>query len=137
MPNKKQPDNKRYIINPTNNCWEYQMGIHKKTGYGAYHLDRKPLLAHRYYYEKANGKIRKGLVIDHLCRNRACVNPTHMRAVEQKENVRNKINNKLTYKDINNIKYLSNKGNTHRKIAKIYNINPCHVSRILSGLRWA
>ena len=45
------------------------------------------VMAHRAMYEGTYGKIQKGLVIDHLCRNRACINPKHLKAVTVRENV--------------------------------------------------
>ena len=52
---------------------------------GTYHPGTK---AHRVAYELINGIIPDGLTIDHLCRNRMCVNPTHLEAVSLQENVR-------------------------------------------------
>jgi hypothetical protein len=56
-------------------CWVWQ-GHLSGGGYGP----------HRRYYRHHRGPISKGLHIDHLCRNRACVNPWHMEAVTQKVN---------------------------------------------------
>lgn len=50
-------------------------------------------LAHRYYYELEKGEIPKGLVLDHLCRNRSCINVNHLEPVTQKENVRRATSN--------------------------------------------
>ena len=46
--------------------------------YGKFYADGRTQLVHRYAYEWANGPIPDGLVIDHLCRVTACVNPDHL-----------------------------------------------------------
>jgi hypothetical protein len=43
--------------------------------------------AHRWLWEQFGGAIPTGLTIDHLCRNRACVNPWHMEVVTNRENI--------------------------------------------------
>jgi hypothetical protein len=57
-------------------------------GYGWVSYQGKPQLAHRLAYEFAIGAIPEGLVIDHLCRNRKCINPAHLEAVTLAVNTR-------------------------------------------------
>lgn len=63
-------------------CWEWT-GPLLTSGYGRL-LGR---MAHRYSYEAHIGPIPIGLDIDHLCRNRPCVNPEHLEPVTRKENL--------------------------------------------------
>lgn len=63
-------------------CWLWR-GVVDRDGYGRYGSGR---LAHRVSYETHCGPIAQGMEIDHLCRNRACVRPDHLEAVDRKTN---------------------------------------------------
>lgn len=65
-------------------CWTWQ-GSHYRNGYGKIGL--AGYRVHRISYELTKGEIPKGLVIDHLCRVRNCINPSHLEAVSPKDNV--------------------------------------------------
>lgn len=74
-----------YVVQESG-CWEWVGRIHKE-GYGIWRARGRPALAHRKMYETHRGPIPKGLVIDHLCRNKICVNPDHLEAVTDRVNI--------------------------------------------------
>lgn len=70
-------------------------------GYGKFYYKRVHYTAHRVAYVQDKGDIPAGMVLDHLCRNRSCVNPDHLEAVSQSVNVRRGLNVDLNpYKNV-------------------------------------
>lgn len=67
-------------------CWEWTKG-QRGAGYGSFRLDGRPQRAHCVAYEWANGPVPDGMELDHLCRNRICVRPSHLEAVTHRENL--------------------------------------------------
>jgi hypothetical protein len=70
---------------PATGCWNYTGAIDR--GYGRFWVDGRTVMAHRFAWEQANGPVPDGKQLDHLCRNRSCVNPGHLEPVTIGENV--------------------------------------------------
>lgn len=73
-------------IQKTETCWNWTGSINR-SGYGEYYKYNRTFRAHRFIYEILVDKVPRELVIDHLCKNRKCVNPAHLEPVTNRENL--------------------------------------------------
>lgn len=121
-----------------NDCWEWIGSKNKVTGYGKKTVNGKDVLAHRWAYECFFGPIPDGLVINHKCSNRACVNPSHLEAVTQAENCRHGAGRKLTALQVKTIKRLHTykKWGLAKRLADRYGVSSALVHDIWNGRAW-
>lgn len=126
-------------------CWEWQAGKFSQ-GYGATHISRKVVYAHRVSYEIHNGPIPDGLFVCHSCDNPACVNPAHLWLGTQAENMHDcqakgrsarkaaRRNVPLTDAEVQAIRERS--GERGSALAKEFGVSPSLISRIIHRTRW-
>lgn len=73
-------------VKKTDCCWVW-VGSLNPDGYGNFGVGGTTRRAHAVAWEIKHGSIEKGLQIDHLCRNRSCVNTAHLELVTHRENI--------------------------------------------------
>lgn len=113
-------------------CWIW-LGTKSDNGYAQFMYRDRRYYGHRVAYELTNGAIPDGLQIDHLCSNRACVNPDHLEAVTSAENTRRGIRTKLTQDLADEIRASTEHPNV---LADRYGVSPATIYNIRAGRRW-
>lgn len=135
-------------------CWEWE-AARNSDGYGNYteYVGGKQTYkkAHRVSYEEAKGAIPKGMNILHSCDNPPCVNPRHLRAGTQVENIldmkrkgrapsykaEKNPRTKLTWDDVRSIREGYKEGIVTRKtLGELYGITESSIGRILGHHTW-
>lgn len=86
----------KYVWDAVTDCMIWT-STHNRGGYGAFHLEGKDRRAHRVAYTWFVGPIGDGLVVDHLCERKSCVNPDHLEAVTTGENRRRTFARRLSF----------------------------------------
>jgi len=121
-----------YRVDVMTGCWCWTGRI-DQNGYGR--LGGK--LAYRVIFVASRGPVPSGKQLDHLCRNRACVNPEHLEPVTQGWNIRRGKTAKLTFQDVLNIRRRVACGESRASLARSYGVSAQHVGMIVSGKKWA
>ncbi len=123
-----------YTVDDETGCWLW-IGARNHAGYSTRGQDGRKVMAHRYMWERHNGPVPPGLILDHLCRNPACVNPEHLEPVTHTENVRRGKAAKLTVEQVREIRALADSC-TRTELARRYDLTVSHVCHIIYRRSW-
>ena len=106
---------------------------------------RNSLHIHRYIYYLLNGKITEDRVVMHICDNRKCINPLHLKAGTISDNTKDKINknrqsrgqrkdSKITALDVITIREV--KGYSQQVLADMYGVSKSLIQKIQQRTLW-
>ena len=113
-------------------CIEWT-GTISKWGYGHFWTGKRFIMSHRYAYQVRRGEIPKGMDLDHLCRNRRCVNPNHLEVVTRAENLRRGARTKLNLEKVLEIRSSSERA---KDLAEKFGVDASTISDIRHGNLW-
>lgn len=135
-------------------CWVWTAGCYP-SGYGVFSVNGSPRGAHRVSYELAKGPVPDGLYVLHACDNPKCVNPDHLFAGSQKDNIQDMHNkgryrngavrgernpaSKLTDDDVRCIRSIYkpySREFSQRALARRFGVSKKVIELVLSGRAW-
>jgi hypothetical protein len=116
-------------------CWVWTYG-HDPNGYGMKRVGRTNRRAHVVLWEREHGPVPAGRQLDHLCRNRTCVNPDHLEPVTHAENCRRGAQAILSKDDVRVIRARIDRGEGNQIIASDFGVTHYCISDIRRGKSW-
>ncbi len=135
-------------VEKTDSCWLWTAFKNNK-GYGVINIGGRVTLAHRVSFEMHIRTLERGETVLHVCDVPLCVNPKHLQAGTQKENIQDMYEKgraclgearsqaKLSWKKVREIRSLYIQGGwTHRSLAKRYDVSSPLVTKVLNNKQW-
>lgn len=107
-----------------------------RNGYGQIRRNGQAQYVHRVLYEQYHGPIAKGLVIDHLCGVKACINPLHLEAVTQRENCIRGRRTRMTWEKVRELRQLNIEGVPINTLSNKFSMSERQVRTIVKGEQW-
>jgi hypothetical protein len=121
-----------YIVDESSGCWNWALHL-TKDGYGRTRVNSKNKLAHVREWELKNGAVPDGFQIDHLCKNKACVNPDHLEVVTSAVNCQRRPKTKASAEIVLAIKASTESG---AALGRKYNISRSQINKIRRSESW-
>lgn len=139
-------------VNAATNCWEWQRATNG-IGYGTLTINGRRKYAHRLAYELGVAPIPEGMLVLHKCDNPSCINPEHLEAGTQSQNMRDchkrgrsripspRLHGedngscKLTDTQVDEIRRRLNAGDRQQAIADCYGVSQGQISNIKRGVQ--
>lgn len=130
----------KFVREPMSGCWLWTAAMDKH-GYGMVWNGKQMDRAHRVFYASANGVNVSGVNVLHDCDNPSCVNPAHLHAGTQADNmkertIRGRSGKRITQETADKIKTMLNIGAPQRTIAQLFGVSQRLVWNIDKGLIW-